>query len=110
MRYEPIEAMSRQAALVLLALDDGPTRARALLALAYFDEDWRWVQELCLELLTDPDAGMRATAALCIGHLARIHKQLDLDRVLPALHVLQDDPEVGWRAADVIGDIDTYID
>jgi hypothetical protein len=60
--------------------------------------------------MTDGDAGIRATAALCIGHVARIHRVLDLDRVLPALQRLQSDPEVGWRVADVIDDIESFLD
>jgi hypothetical protein len=110
MRYERIEPMSREDALERLKLPDGPAKARALLSLAFHDPDWRWVQNLCLDAMTNSDAGVRGTAALCLGHVARIHKQLDLDRVLPALQQLQDDPEIGWRVKDAIDDIDTFID
>ena len=110
MSFEAIEPISRELALERLQKEDGTTRARALVSLAYYDPDWRWVQNLCLELMTDADAGIRATAALCLGHIARIHKMLELDRVLPALHHLQDDPEIGWRVADVIDDIDVFLD
>jgi hypothetical protein len=107
--FESVEPISREVALARLRELDGLTRARALVSLAYHDPDWRWVQDLCLRLLNDPDVGMRGIAVLCLGHLARIHGQLDLTRVLPALRRLRDDEEVSARVADAIDDINTFV-
>lgn len=40
--------------------------------------------------------------------VARIHRQLDLDRVLPVLKHLESDAEIGWRVRDALDDIDVF--
>lgn len=49
-----------------------------LLGAAYYDSDWRWVQGVCLRFLDHANLGVRSNAAICIGHIARIHRNLDL--------------------------------
>jgi HEAT repeat protein len=71
-----------------------------LVTLALYDADWQKVETFCLEFLEHPDAGVRMVAATCIGHLARIHQQLDLDLVLPALYRHQSD-QGKWVAGNV---------
>ena len=70
---------------------DIPVMCRTLVTLALADPDWRKVQTYCLAFLEYHDDGVRMVAATCIGHLARIHHQLDLDLVLPALYRHQSD-------------------
>ncbi len=70
---------------------DAARISKTLVDLALYDPDWKKVQTYCLEFLEYPDAGVRAVAATCIGHLARIHKHLDLDLVVPALYRHQSD-------------------
>jgi hypothetical protein len=52
---------------------------------------------------------VRGMSALCLGHLARIHRQLDLDRVLPILHGLEADQDIGWRVGDALDDIESFL-
>src|SRR2546423_8942048 len=98
--YEEIPPLSRSEGLQMLLEGDGPTRSRALLAFALHDEDWRWVQDLSLELAGDADPAIRATAALALSHLARIHRKLDLDKVLPVLDRLRQDSAIAGRVDD----------
>lgn len=107
--FEEIPPVSREEGLRLIESADGPTRARAVLALALHDSDWLWTQNLSLSLFDDPDAGVRGAAALALGHIARIHRQLELEKVLPALLRLRDDVAAGWRAQDALDDIDTFL-
>jgi hypothetical protein len=107
--YESVARITREHAIDLLTSGTSEQRTTALLSLAHFDSDWQWVQEQCLTLLTDPDAAIRGTAALCLGHVARIHGELDLARVLPALRRLAEDPAVAGRVNDAIDDIETFI-
>ena len=60
-------------------------------------------------MLDDPHVDVRAMAALSLGHVARIHSQLDLDRVVPALTALVTTDIVGSRARDALDDIDVFI-
>jgi len=76
-----------------------------LLSAAYYDPDWRWVQEQCLVCLNHQNMWVRRNAATCLGHIARIHKELDVELVLPRLTVLKDDAEIGAWVQDALDDI-----
>jgi hypothetical protein len=108
-RFENPKPLLRADAEEKLRSADSTSRVDALLALAFYDSDWRWVQDRCLSMLDDPHVDVRAMAALCFGHLARIHRQLDLDRVIPALKAVLDTPVVGAKARDALDDIEVFI-
>ena len=108
--YEEIPQLPRSEGLRMLQERDGPTRSRALLALALHDEDWRWVQNLSLELINDADPAMRGTAVLALAHLARIHRKLDLDKVLPELNRLKHDAAISGRVEDALSDIESFLE
>ncbi|PYC73334.1 hypothetical protein C7C45_06510 [Micromonospora arborensis] len=80
-----------------------------MVGLALHDADWRWCQDFYLRVLDHPEEDVRATAAICLGHLARIHHQLDTDIVLPALRARLRDPEVGGTVEDAIADIEQFL-
>jgi hypothetical protein len=44
---------------------------RPSLGLALNDEDGDWVETQCWQLADHPDSGVRGTAGLCLGHIAR---------------------------------------
>ncbi|TME29876.1 MAG: hypothetical protein E6I66_10580 [Chloroflexi bacterium] len=108
-RFQKVDPISRETAAKVFTEGGAEARAAALLSLAYHDPDWRWVQNTCLELFGDRSVEVRAMAALCLGHLARIHRSLDLERVLPALESQVDDPVVGPRARDALDDISVFM-
>lgn len=85
--------------------------SETLVTLALYDTDWKKVEKYCLEFLEHQDASIRAVAATCIGHLARIHKTLDLDLVLPALYRHLSDPGkwVAGSADDALSDIQIFM-
>jgi hypothetical protein len=101
--------MSREEAVTLLSGMDGRQRIDALLSLALYDPDWRWVQDQSLSLLHDRDFDVAATAIIALAHLARLHQQLDLQRVLPALAELKADERLAGRVNDALEDIQIYI-
>jgi hypothetical protein len=109
LRYEEPEPASP--ADVLAALDRGePQRAaEALVGAAFHYPDGHAVQELCLQLLDSQDRALAAVAATCLGHLARLHRQLDTETVRAALERQHGDPLVGPRAEDALDDLDTYL-
>ncbi len=85
--------------------------SQTLVTLALYASDWKPVEQYCLQFLEYPDAGVRRVAATCLGHLARLHKKLDLDRVLPALYKRFADPDkyVAGAADDALGDIEIFM-
>jgi hypothetical protein len=92
-----------------LAADHPRAAARALVGATFHHPDWRAVQELCLRLLGGTDRPLAATAATCLGHLARIHRQLDTETVRSALARQHGDRLVGPRAQDALDDLDLYL-
>ncbi|GAA0228133.1 HEAT repeat domain-containing protein [Cryptosporangium japonicum] len=97
---------------VLSALDraDIPAATNAMVGCAlYGDGDWREAQSLFLALLDHDDPQVQSLAATCLGHLARVYRQLDEDRVVPALRRARQKPHVRGTATDALGDITTYL-
>jgi hypothetical protein len=86
--------------------------SETLVALALYDPNWKKIQAYCLKYLEHPDSGVRAVAATCIGHLARIHQRFDLDIVLPALYRHQSDPGkyVAGNVDNALSDIEMFMD
>ncbi|RCG29490.1 hypothetical protein DQ384_20880 [Sphaerisporangium album] len=72
-------------------------------------DDWRWVQDRCLELCDHPNLYVREVAITCLGHLARIHGTLDLDRVMPKLRELKRVPETRAIVQNTYSDISIFI-
>lgn len=52
---------------------------------------------------------LRLNAATCLGHLARIHKNLDLGLVLPKLLPLKGDAAIGPLVEDALQDIRFFL-
>lgn len=103
--------MSRNEASSGFATNEPQTICCTLVNVAFHDPDWRWVQDKCLELAQHPDSAVRQIAATCLGHVARIHQKLDLEKVAPVLNQLLLDSELYVRgcAEDAIGDIKMFM-
>jgi hypothetical protein len=105
--YEPIPEYDRDTAIQ--EMESGVTErlTRALLALAFYDSDWRFVQSLCIKNSKDADENIRGIAILCLGHLARIHRALQTEIAVPAVvEALEDSSNyVRGCAGDTLDDI-----
>ncbi len=109
MHYHNVLPMSRSETESALASEQADTVTKALLSATYYDADWRWVEDHCLRLLDSSSHDVRGLVITCLGHLARIHGILDRDAVVPILHRLVHDPEVGGRAQDALDDVEMYV-
>jgi hypothetical protein len=109
MQYRAVVERSRAEVEVLLRSDDTTDTTDALLSAAYYDPDWQWVQGQCLTLSHHRDRNVRWISAICFGHLARIHRQLDLETVLQRLVEMRADPSVATAAEDALEDIRFFL-
>jgi hypothetical protein len=109
MKYGKVTPMSRAEAEVALSSGSPDAINRALLSLAYHDNDWHWVQDTCIKFTNYPDPQVSGLAVTCLGHLARIHQVLDTEKVLPILQKLRCDPKIAGRVEDALDDIDMYL-
>ena len=108
--YHAVDSIARDEAMV--AFDSGhPDQiCDALIRLTCHDPDWRWVQDQCVFWCGHANVDIRGLAASCLGHLARIHHELNLKTVLPVLKRLLADSSVAGRVEDALDDIDRYLD
>lgn len=107
--YADPPPITRGAAQRAFASTDAREICGALVSATFSDPDWRWVEWKCLEFCRHANPEIRGLAATCLGHLARIHGQLSLDKVKPCLQDLRSDPEVAGRAEDALDDIEMYL-
>lgn len=109
MRYEEPAPVDRAEAARRLATGAPQAISETLVALALSGDALSYAQAQCLSFLRHADEGVRGTAVLCLGHLARLHGTLHLDLVLPLLDELAAwDPPLRGRIADARDDIDQY--
>jgi hypothetical protein len=97
---------------VCLSLDrsDLPGALDAMVgSVLYGDGDWEELQELHLGLLDHDDLQVRALAATCLGHIARVYRQLDERRVVTALSGVRSIPNVGAAACNALDDIEVFL-
>lgn len=109
MKYQEPTPLSRDKAEALLGSGDPATICETLVSIAFFDPDLDWAQKKCLDFTWHSDTSVRCVAATCIGHLARIHGDVDLDLVLPRLKAMHSDPETAGYAETALSDIRMFV-
>lgn len=105
---EPLP-ISREDAETEFSSDISERICDALVSVTFNETDWRWVQEKCLHFIASSYPEVRGLAVTCLGHLARIHRKIDLEKVLPILKNLQNDAEIGGRVEDALDDIEPLL-
>jgi hypothetical protein len=108
MRYLEYKPINRSKAKAMLQMGAEEIK-EALLRLALHDEDWVWVETLCLSFLDHPDLDVKKIAIQSLGHLARIHKCLHLELILPKLNTMSHIRELRAAVDDVLDDIKIFI-
>ena len=107
--FSDVQKIDRDAALNGLLSGNPRLVCTALVSIAYHDEDWRWAQDQFLNFLESPNPEISGLAATCLGHLARIHRVLDKEKVLLALQGYVADPRISGRVSDALDDINMFL-
>lgn len=63
--------------------DDLAALVRGVIAVALHDHDFDYAQDLCLRLAGHRNFNVRGNALQAMGHLVRLHEQLDEERARP---------------------------
>src|SRR5437870_1316230 len=100
--------IDREMALSAFANGDPPAISEALVSAALHDPDREWAEEQCLRLSEHDDAGVRGTAGLCLGHVARRFGAIRPES-REAVRRLCDDPMVDNGPCDAIDDIEMFV-
>ncbi|MCV9933987.1 hypothetical protein OIU80_17025 [Flavobacterium sp. LS1R47] len=80
-----------------------------LLETTFHNQNWEWVQDLCIELLENKNPDISGLAVTCLGHIARIHRVIDKEKVLKAFESRKDDEAINGRIEDAIEDINVFV-
>jgi hypothetical protein len=108
--YSKTPPLPRAEAERVLAAGDPDAVCDALVRLAFHEPDWRWVQDLCLARLDGASVWVRRAAAICLGHLARIHGILDRAKVEAALRdAAKRHEDTRGAVDDALGDIRHFL-
>jgi hypothetical protein len=108
-KHDKLQPLSKNDVQEALASHDSAAAAEALIRMALSEPEWQWAEAVCLNALQDHRKEVKAAALIGIGHLARIHRVLHLDLVLPSLKQLLADPEWAGRAEDILDDIAVFV-
>jgi hypothetical protein len=76
--YQRLDPIERNEAIALLESNESQVVAETILRLALHDPDAAWVTDRALALVESSDYGVRASAATTLGHIARIHRSVQL--------------------------------
>ncbi|MET9229390.1 hypothetical protein [Lentzea sp. NPDC003310] len=111
------EALDRSAGVVIdecVVRWHGELRAgglpafQAMLALVRHDPEREQLQRVLLDVVDHgPDRDLAQLAVTCLGHVGRIDRAV-LPEVVPRLRALLGDPQLGGRAEDALGDIESF--
>lgn len=86
------------------------TGTDSLLSLTYHEMDRVWLENTLLDLVDNgSDPQIRALAVVCLGHVARMHRAITKETVLPKLHELERDPYLRSRAVNALDDIEIFV-
>lgn len=103
------EKMGREEIVEVFSSGQADEICTALVAMAYYDEDWKWSQDQCLHFLEHPDLSVRAVAASCLGDIARRHHQLDKAVVESVLKRHLHDETISGQVQDALDDMELFL-
>ena len=109
LEYEEIDSVSHAEADVALRGSDYRLIARIMIVLGLYDDDWLWVQQRALPLLSHDSEIVVSSAILALAHTARVNRSIDKGVVIPALQLVAADPRYTGKVQDAIDDIDIYV-
>jgi len=109
MRYEEPQPISKPDAMAEFESGDAPRIREALVRAVFHVLDREWLEGVCVTFARNEDWTIRAVAATCLGHLARIHGRCTSGRVLPVLERLKRDHRTAGQAEDALSDIRTFV-
>lgn len=108
--YKEPEKMNRNKLIRALETGTIPEIENAIVSIAFY-EDKEFALKSIFKLASNSDQAIRGTAILCIGHLARIHRDLPEEETLNIIEKNLKDQSIYVRAQaeSAASDINTFI-
>jgi hypothetical protein len=109
MQFDNVGVINKISAEMAFSSSDENQICQALVSLAFHESDWQWVQNHCLEYLQSDNPNIAGISAICLGHIARIHRKLEKDKVVTALRQKLNNSEIAGVVEDALDDISMYL-
>ncbi len=107
-QLKDIHPIERKSAEMAFCSGDSKRICDALIRVTYYDNDYEWVLNKCIDFTQSESFDVRRLAIICFGHLARIYGTLDKKKVIALLEVLKKDPRLEGVVEDALDDIDMF--
>lgn len=101
--------ISRNEVVKIFSAGSSAEICKALLAIALYEDDWKWVQMQCLHFLKNSNSDVSGLAATCLGPTAGIHHKLDRELVISALKARLGDMKISRCVQDALEDIEMFL-
>lgn len=111
MKYNNPVRLAKDEALKILSTHTSEKICEALLSITLYDVDWKLGQAQCLHFLNHENSDVSGLAATCLGHLARIHQNIDKDVVVLVLALKEQlkNLAISDRVQDALDDIEMFL-
>jgi len=106
--YENVMPVDKESADKMFLSKDFELICHALVSVVFHEKDWKWVQDKCISFLMNDNPDISGLAATCLGHVARLHRQIEKERVIILLRSRQNNVKIAGRIEDAINDIEMY--
>lgn len=81
---------------------------KTLLEVTFYNENWKWIQDLCIQFLSRENKTIKNLAIICLGHIARIHGKIEQNKVFKEFEKLEHDKEFVGTISDAMDDIKMF--
>lgn len=83
----------------------------ALMYLCFNVADREWVLQKCIDAVNEGlNNDIKGLGVTCIGHVARIYKDIDRSKIIPFLESKLQDASLVGRVQDALQDIEKFIE
>lgn len=95
---------------ILLCDEDIEFCCKLLLKITFNCDNWKWIQDICIDVInSNREKNLCGLAVTCIGHLARIHGNIEKDKVYDFLNNQKENPYIKDRIDGAIDDINMFV-
>jgi len=77
----------------------------AIVNVVHSDIDWRWAQDVCLRFSHSEEFAIAHVSVVCLGHIARINRRIDKQRVIKRFEELKSNPRLVGAIENALDDI-----
>jgi hypothetical protein len=108
--YKEISPIDKSEAIRAFSSKEKEKIVYALVSISLYELDWKWAQDWCLFYLSNAeDYDISGLAATCLGHIARVNRNLEKGKVISELRKKLNDENIKGMVEDALDDIEMFL-